>query len=112
MALMSVRVRVDEQTVLVPDLCVAHRTIPREDVIITPPELCVEILDEEHIQEELSGRIGRFLRMGVKNVWIIDVSNRRGYSETKSGIEDLGNGVLRAGDSDIDCAAGCVCGVG
>jgi len=85
-ALLSVRIRVSEDCVLVPDLCLAHRTRPREDVIVTPPLLCVEVVAEEDTFFAMQERVDRFLAMGVENIWLIDERGRFGWVASRQGF--------------------------
>jgi Uma2 family endonuclease len=94
-ALLSVRVRVSEDCVLVPDVCLARRTHPREDVIVTPPLLCVEVLAEEDTFYEVRDRVDRFLAMGVENIWIVDQRGRFGCYATEAGFTRPDDGILR-----------------
>jgi hypothetical protein len=70
-ALLSVRIRVSEDCVLVPDVCLARRTRPREDVIVTPRLLCVEDVAEADTFLAMQERVDRLLSMGVENVWLM-----------------------------------------
>jgi len=94
-ALLSVRVRVSDDCVLVPDICLAHRTQPREDVIVTPPLLCVEVLAEEDTFMAMQDRVERYLAMGVENIWIVDQAGRYGWYATRQGFTRPEDGILR-----------------
>jgi Uma2 family endonuclease len=94
-ALLSVRVRVSEDCVLVPDVCLAYRTRPREDVIVTPPLLCVEVLADEDNFYATQDRVERFLAMGVENIWIVDQRGRFGFYATEAGFTRPDDGILR-----------------
>jgi Uma2 family endonuclease len=85
-ALLSVRVRVSEDCVLVPDICLARRTGPREDVIVTPPLLCVEVMTEKDTFLAMQERVDRLLSMGVENVWLIDERGRFGWVANRQGF--------------------------
>jgi Uma2 family endonuclease len=100
-ALLSVRVRVSEDCVLVPDVCLAHRTHPREDVIVTPPLLCVEVLAEEDTFYVVRDRVNRFLAMGVENIWIVDQHGRCGWYATERGFIRSEDGVLHIAGTAI-----------
>jgi hypothetical protein len=85
-ALLSVRIRVSVDCVLVPDICLARRTLPREDVIVTPPLLCVEIVAEEDTFLAMQERVDRLLSMGVENIWLIDERGRFGWVANRQEI--------------------------
>jgi len=100
-ALFSVRVRVSEDCVLVPDVCLAHRTRPREDVIVTPPLLCVEILADEDGLLAMQDRVNRFVAMGVEHIWVIDQRARYGWAAGARGFEQPVDGALRVAGTAI-----------
>jgi hypothetical protein len=101
-ALLSVRIRVGEDCVLVPDVCLAHRTRPREDVIVTPPLLCVEVVAEADTFLAMQDRVERFLAMGVQNIWIVEQHGRLASYATKRGYLRPEDGILRIPGTQIE----------
>ena len=100
-ALLSVRIRVSEDCVLVPDICLARRTRPREDVIVTPPLLCVEVLAEEDTFCAMRDRVDRFMKMGIQNIWIIDQRGRFAWYANERSFLNPEDGVLRVPGTPI-----------
>jgi Uma2 family endonuclease len=100
-ALLSVRIRVSDDCVLVPDICLARRTRPREDVIVTPPLLCVEVVAEADTFLAMQERVDRLLSMGVENVWLIDERGRFGWVASRQGFLRLKDGVFRIDGTPI-----------
>jgi Uma2 family endonuclease len=76
------RIRVTRSRVRIPDICVTRADAPREQVTLTPPLLCIEILSPEDRLTRIMKRLDDFAAMGVPNLWIIDPQQRIGYVYT------------------------------
>ena len=76
------RTRVSKNRVRIPDVCLVSRDIPVEQVIITPPLLCIEVFSPEDRLSRITKRLDDFAQMGVSNLWIIDPAQRIGYVYT------------------------------
>jgi Uma2 family endonuclease len=76
------RTRVSKSRVRIPDVCLVSRDIPVEQVTVTPPLLCVEVLSPEDRLARITKRLDDFAAMGVPNLWIIDPAQRIGYIYT------------------------------
>ena len=63
----------------VPDICAMRRAAPREQVITSPPLICIEILSPEDSLQRMRQRTDEYLDFGTKHVWIIDPGLRKGY---------------------------------
>jgi len=85
------RTRVSSSRVRVPDLCLLRADAPYEQVTVTPPLLCVEILSPD--SDERLPRVARvmddYARMGVPNLWIFDPKDRVGYVYSSDGVLKL-----------------------
>lgn len=78
-AISEQRTRISSSRVRIPDICLVRRDIPTEQVTITPPLLCIEILSPEDRLPRIINRLDDFAAMGVPNLWIIDPAQRIGY---------------------------------
>jgi Uma2 family endonuclease len=76
------RIRVSRRRVRIPDICITPADAPREQVAVTPPMLCIEILSPEDRLSRTTKVMGDFAAMGVPNLWIIDPYQRIGYVYT------------------------------
>jgi len=76
------RTRVSSSRVRIPDVCLVSRDIPVEQVTVTPPILCIEILSPEDRLRRTTKVLDDFAAMGVPNLWIIDPYQRIGYIYT------------------------------
>jgi Uma2 family endonuclease len=92
--------RVQEQ-VRIPDVCLVSRDIPVEQVTITPPLLCVEVLSPEDRLSRITKRLDDFAQMGVSNLWIIDPVQRIGYVYTSPDNLKLVTGRLTIPETPI-----------
>lgn len=75
----ELRVQVAPQRFRVPDVTVLHEDHPAEQVIITPPLLCIEILSPDDRFGRMDQKITDYLQMGVRSVWVIDPLAKAGY---------------------------------
>jgi Uma2 family endonuclease len=96
--LISPRVQICPGRFRVPDVCAIRRDAPVQQIIQTPPLLCVEVLSPEDRVVEMQERIDDYLAMGVEYVWTIDPRTRRAWITTNDGSREARDGILRAGD--------------
>ena len=95
------RVQITPTRFRVPDVALVDAA-NREQIIRTPPLLCIEILSPEDRLNRIRIRAEDFLNMGVPEIWIIDPQNRRCYSYTKAaGLHEVLGGVLTTNDGRI-----------
>jgi Uma2 family endonuclease len=97
-ALISPRVQIRPGRFRVPDVCAVRRDAPVEQVIQTPPLLCIEVLSPEDRVAEMQERIDDYMAMGVEYVWMIDPRTRRAWITTNDGSREARDGILRAGE--------------
>lgn len=72
----ELRVQVRAERFRVPDLCILSATAPREQIVRTPPVLCIEILSPADTVQRMRERVRDFLDMGVREVWLVDPASR------------------------------------
>jgi Uma2 family endonuclease len=65
--------------VRVPDVTVLRADHPAEQIIVTPPLLCIEILSPDDRFGRMDQKITDYLQMGVRSVWVIDPLAKTGY---------------------------------
>jgi len=92
---MEQRVQVAAKRFRVPGLCVLVGPEPREQVLTSPPFLCIEILSKDDRMTEMQEHVNDYLRMGVRFVWLINPKSRQGYVHTVEGSREVKDGVLR-----------------
>lgn len=84
----EIRVQVSPTRFRVPDVCVRAVPAVREQIIRTPPLLCIEIISPEDRISCVRERVSDFLQMGVLEVWLVDPATRsvsvcRGHTATE-----------------------------
>ena len=77
--LVEQRVRISATRIRIPDVCLVSLEAPFEKVISTPPLVVVEILSPEDRVARYNARLEDYRRMGVKNIWVVDPAECRGF---------------------------------
>jgi Uma2 family endonuclease len=77
---------------------------PREKIVTTPPMLCIEILSPEDTMSRLTDRTRDYFQMGVPRCWIIDPVARTGWVATPGHMDEVTDGILRAGEIEMPLA--------
>jgi Uma2 family endonuclease len=75
----ELRVQVAPQRFRVPDVTVLRNDHPAEQVIVTAPLLCIEILSPEDRFGRMDQKISDYVQMGVRSAWVIDPLAKAGY---------------------------------
>jgi Uma2 family endonuclease len=75
----ELRVQTSPTRFRVADICVLSISAPREQVIQTPPVAIIEILSPEDRVSRYMNRLEDYRRMGIRNLWVIDPTERRGF---------------------------------
>jgi Uma2 family endonuclease len=96
------RVQVSPTRLRVPDVCVLSASDPRDPIVRLAPFLCVEILSSEDRVSRLNEKLSDYFQMGVRYVWVLDPLARRAYCYTPGEMHEVLDGVLRAGNPDIE----------
>ncbi len=73
---LETRVQVSSRRFRVPDVAVVSPEARAEQIIRTPPLLCVEVLSPEDTMQRTLGKIREYFDMGVPAVWIIEPRQR------------------------------------
>lgn len=93
-ALIEQRIRVASTRVRIADLCLVSRDAPKEQVTVTPPLLCVEILSPEDRLYRAVRVMEDYAQMGVLNLWLLDPLDRVAYIYTSKGRVQITEGQL------------------
>jgi len=87
--LVEQRIRVAPRRVRIADVCLISRDAPKEQVTLTPPLLCVEILSPEDRLPRAARAMEDYARMGVANLWLLDPQDRVAYDYASDGLLKL-----------------------
>ncbi len=96
-AIVEQRVQVRPGNFRIPDVCVILGSTD-EQVLTTPPFLCVEILSPEDRMSRVQERIDDYFAMGVAHVWVVDPARRCAFVATAKGDLHRVTDVLRTAD--------------
>lgn len=95
------RVQVSPTRFRVPDTCVMLGPEPEEQVFVTAPFLCIEVLSPDDRMSRMQRKVTDYLGMGVRYVWIIDPAARKGWTCDANGMREAKDGVLRTAGPEI-----------
>ena len=91
----EMRVQVRPERFRVSDICLLIGKTD-EQILTTPPFLCVEILSPEDRWSRVKDRIDEFIAMGVPYVWVLDPQTKEAFVVTPGdGLREVKDGVLR-----------------
>ncbi len=102
----ELRLQVKATRFRVPDVMVRRLSSPREQIIRTPPLLCIEVLSPEDTVNRMRARIQEYLDMGVPGVWTIDPATRTVTVFTGSTAIEHKDGTLSVPQTSIAIALG------
>ncbi len=88
------RVQVTPSRLRVPDVTVVAGPEPEEQILTSPPFLCIEILSRDDRMPEMQERIDDYLRFGVRYVWVPDPRLKRAFGYTGNGVSQPVSEVL------------------
>lgn len=95
------RVQVSRTRFRVPDVTVIKLPQPEEEIITSPPHLCIEILSKDDTMRYMQQKIDDYLSFGVPYIWVINPWIRKGYVITQAGMVEAKSGVLETRNPDI-----------
>jgi Uma2 family endonuclease len=75
----EVRVQVGNKNYRIPDVHVMRASDPFEEIVRTPPLLCIEVISPTDSMSDMYDKIEDYLQMGVQAVWVINPKCRRAY---------------------------------
>lgn len=95
------RVQVNSDRFRVPDVTVTTRDYDFDRIVDQPPLLCVEIVSRQDSLSIIRERVEDYVRMGVKNVWILDPHSLRAYTCTRGKFEEFSGDTLEITGTEI-----------
>jgi Uma2 family endonuclease len=100
----SVRIKINEHRYRVADVVAISAAAPDQEILLTPPVLCVEIASRRDTFIGMWQRIDDYLAIGVPVCWIIDPEARCAWTVTPAGLVEAKDGILRAGEIEMPLA--------
>jgi Uma2 family endonuclease len=103
-ALVEQRIRVGSSRVRIADVIVLSNDAPFEEVTVTPPIACIEVLSPEDRLSRAELVLADYFAMGVPNIWLIDPVRRIAYTYDGAGLRsaDIANLVVAGTPARID----------
>jgi Uma2 family endonuclease len=77
---------------------------PQEEIVRTPPLLCIEILSRGDTLDFVWDRIEDYFSIGVPVCWVIDPIRRRAWMATPGQLAKATDGILRADEIEMPLA--------
>jgi Uma2 family endonuclease len=100
--LVEQRVQVSRTRFRIPDVSVVLGLRPTEQILSTPPLICVEILSKDDRMAYMQEKIDDYMQFGVSYVWVVDPGTRRAWVYTKDGCHEAKDGILRTENPAIE----------
>ena len=100
----EVRLQISSSRFRIPDLMLVSADAPREQIVRTPPLVCIEILSRGDTMREIMERLGDYFAIGVPVCWIIDPVRACGWNATPGHLAEAADGILRAGVIEMPLA--------
>jgi Uma2 family endonuclease len=73
---LDTRMRIAHDLYRVPDLSITSIAAPKEQILHTPPVLCIEVLSPKDTLRKMRRRVAEYFAIGVANIWILDFHKR------------------------------------
>jgi Uma2 family endonuclease len=90
----SVRVRVAQSRIRVPDVTVVLGPKPAGRIVTSPPFIVIEVLSPEDRADRMQTKIADYLEFGVANVWVLDPETKSAIAYTREGVTPVSEGSL------------------
>ena len=87
--------------VRVPDVVVLKTPTPTDDILASPPYICIEIMSPDDTMSSLQERMDDYLTFGIENIWVVDPWKNRGWTVTSGGWASASDGFLRTADAQV-----------
>jgi Uma2 family endonuclease len=84
----ELRVQVSATRFRIPDVCLTVGD-PLEQILSTPPFICIEVHSPDDRLSEMRQRVDDYLAFGVPYVWILNPATRRAWPCTAGGMQDV-----------------------
>jgi len=96
-AVTEVRLQISTSRFRIPDLMLVSTDAPREQIVRTPPLVCIEILSRGDSMRDMMDRLDDYFALGVPVCWVVDPVRGCGWIATPGHLAEASDGVLRAG---------------
>jgi Uma2 family endonuclease len=96
------RMQVSPTRIRVADICVVTGPRTKDQVLRTPPFICIEVLSDGDTFDNLRSKLNDYLRFGVSHVWLIDPVELRAWTYSGLDLIEVTSGTIRVDNPSID----------
>ena len=75
----ELRTQVSPSHFRVPDVLLLRGDAPFEEILTTPPLLCIEVLSPDDRMVDMQDKIDDYLTMGVTAIWVVNPKARKAF---------------------------------
>ena len=100
----EVRLQISSSHFRIPDLMLVSADAPHEEIVRTPPLVCIEILSRGDTMRDMMERLNDYFAIGVPVCWVIDPVRGTGWTATPGHLAESTDGILRAGAIELPLA--------
>ena len=101
-AVVEQRVQVKPTRFRIPDVCVMKGPGPHPPIFREPPFICIEVLSKDDTLLSTQKKIDDYLNFGVPYVWVFAPIDRRVWTYTIDGNQEVKDGVLGTENPSIE----------
>jgi len=84
-----------------PDVLVLRADAPREQILVHPPLIAIEILSPEDRLSRFRVKLDDYVSFGVENIWIVDPATRSAMTADRFVIHPVESGELAVPETPI-----------
>jgi len=96
------RLQVTPTRFRIPDVMVIRRDDPDDRIITFAPLLCIEVLSSDDRLGDVQERVDDYVRLGVRDIWVIDPWKRLAYEASSDGFRRATGDRLRVQGTPIE----------
>lgn len=100
--IIETRIQVQRTRYRVPDVAVVRAENASEQIIVTPPMLCIEVMSPKDRMPRIRTKCSDYLAMGVPAVWIFDGPKQTAYEMTADAFTEVRDGLLQLRGTPIE----------
>ncbi len=82
----ELRTQVSPSHFRIPDVLVMRNDAPFEEIVQTPPLLCIEVLSPDDRMVDMQDKIDDYVAMGVTAIWVINPKSRRAFTVDRGAL--------------------------
>ena len=101
-AVVEQRVQVKATRFRIPDVCIVKGAGPHPAIFGEPPFICIEVISKDDSLLSMQKRIDDYLKFGVPYVWVFDPIDRRVWTCSLDGKQEVKDGILRTENPSIE----------